>query len=251
MQFALLTALGVGGATIVGAGLGFLLKNIPHKFNDAILSFAAGVMLAAAMVGLIMPSMEMGGRHGIWITVVGIFTGALFLNFADRFIPHLHNITGVDREAHARNEGLNKVMLFIFAIAIHNLPEGIAAGVAAGQENIGNSLSVTIGIMLQNVPEGMIVISPLLAAGVSKGRAFFIAAFTGVVEIIGTMVGFFAVSIATAILPFALAFAGGTMLYVVGDEMIPETHSHGFERLATYSLLVGFVLMLVMDYYLA
>jgi ZIP family zinc transporter len=109
---------------------------------------------------------------------------------------------------------------------------------------------VTIGIMLQNVPEGMIVVSPLLAAGVSRRRAFALAVMTGVIEVVGTIVGYFAVSIAAIILPFALAFAGGTMLYVVGDEMIPETHAHGFERAATYMLLVGFSLMLMMDFYL-
>lgn len=251
MQYALLTALGVGGATIIGAGLGFFFKNIPHKYNDALLSFAAGVMLAAAIIGLIQPSLEMGGDHGVWITVLGIFAGALFLNFADKLTPHLHNIAGVDMEKHNNPEGLNKILLFVMAIAIHNLPEGLAAGVAAGQQDISNSLTVTMGIMLQNVPEGMIVISPLLASGVSKGRAFAIAALTGVIEIVGTIIGYFAVSIATIILPFALAFAGGTMIYVVGDEMIPETHSHGYERMATYSLLIGFVLMLVMDFYLA
>lgn len=251
MQYALLTALGVGGATIIGACIGFLFKNIPHKYNDAILSFAAGVMLAASIVGLIQPSIALGGPHGVWLTAAGIFIGAFFLNFADRLTPHMHTIAGIDREEHKHNEGVDKIMLFILAIAIHNLPEGIAAGVAAGQEDISNSLTVTLGIMLQNIPEGMIVISPLIAAGVGKGRAFFLAAMTGVIEIIGTMIGFFAVSIATVILPFALAFAGGTMIYVVGDEMIPETHSHGYERMATYALLTGFVLMMVMDFYLA
>lgn len=250
MQFALLTALGVGGATIVGAALGFLVKNIPHKYNDAILSFAAGVMLSAAIIGLIQPSIELGGPHGIWITVLGIFIGAVFLNFADRFTPHMHHMVGLDSEEHRNNEGLNKTLLFILAIAIHNLPEGIAAGVAAGQEDAASSLTVTLGIMLQNIPEGMIVISPLIAAGVPKWRAFWLAALTGVIEIVGTMIGYFAVSIATVILPFALAFAGGTMIYVVGDEMIPETHSHGYERMATYSLLVGFTLMLVLDFYI-
>lgn len=250
MQFALLTAIGVGGATIIGACIGFLFKSIPHKYNDAIMSFAAGVMLAAAIVGLIQPSIELGGAHGIWITAAGILCGALFLNFCDRFTPHLHHLAGMDSEKHAGNEGVNKIMLFILAIAIHNLPEGIAAGVAAGQEDISNSLTVTLGIMLQNVPEGMIVISPLLAAGVTKRRAFLLAASTGLIEIVGTFIGFFAVSIATAILPFALAFAGGTMIYVVGDEMIPETHAHGYERMATYSLLAGFVLMLIMDFYI-
>lgn len=250
MQFALLTALGVGGATVLGAVLGFFIKKIPHKYNDAILSFAAGVMLAAAVIGLILPSIQAGGRHGVWVTGLGILCGAVFLNFADRFVPHLHNLTGLDKEKHAGAEGLNKVMLFVLAIAIHNLPEGIAAGVAAGQGDVGSSLSVTVGIMLQNVPEGMIIVSPLLAAGVARGRAFAIASLTGVIEVVGTFLGFFSVSLASAILPFALAFAGGTMLYVIGDEIIPETHAHGFERLSTYALLLGFILMLIMDHYI-
>ena len=141
-------------------------------------------------------------------------------------------------------------MLFVMAIAIHNLPEGIAAGVGFGSENISNAITVALGIALQNIPEGMVIVSPLIMAGVARKRVFFIACFTGVVEIVGTMIGFGAVSIATVILPFALAFAGGTMLYVVSDEMIPETHSHGYERMATYSLIIGFLTMLIMDFYI-
>lgn len=250
MQLALITALGVGGATVLGAALGFCFKRIPHRYNDALLSFAAGVMLAAAIMGLILPAVELGGRHGVWMAALGVFVGALFLTFADRLIPHLHSLAGMEREAHGRNRELDRILLFILAIAIHNFPEGVAAGVASGQEDIGNAVSVGVGIMLQNIPEGMIVISPLLLAGVSRGRAFLIASFTGVIEVFGTFLGYFAVSIFSTILPFALAFAGGTMLYVIGDEMIPETHSHGYERLATYSLLAGFVLMLVLDAYL-
>lgn len=250
MQLALITALGVGGATVLGAALGFCFKRIPHRYNDALLSFAAGVMLAAAIMGLILPAVELGGRHGVWMAALGVFVGALFLTFADRLIPHLHSLAGMEREAHGRNRELDRILLFSLAIAIHNFPEGVAAGVASGQEDIGNAVSVGVGIMLQNIPEGMIVISPLLLAGVSRGRAFLIASFTGVIEVFGTFLGYFAVSIVSTILPFALAFAGGTMLYVIGDEMIPETHSHGYERLATYSLLAGFVLMLVLDAYL-
>ena len=250
MQLALITALGVGGATVLGAALGFCFKRIPHRYNDALLSFAAGVMLAAAIMGLILPAVELGGRHGVWMAALGVFVGALFLTFADRLIPHLHSLAGMEREAHGRNRELDRILLFILAIAIHNFPEGVAAGVASGQEDIGNAVSVGVGIMLQNIPEGMIVISPLLLAGVSRGRAFLIASFTGVIEVFGTFLGYFAVSIVSTILPFALAFAGGTMLYVIGDEMIPETHRHGYERLATYSLLAGFVLMLVLDAYL-
>ena len=248
MELAFLTALGVGGATIIGVLIGFLFHKVPHKFNDAILGFAAGIMLAAAVLGLIVPSLEEGN---IWITVIGILTGAIFLNFADKVTPHLHHITGVDQETHAESQNnLNKVMLFVMAIAIHNLPEGIAAGVGFGSENLGNAVTVALGIALQNIPEGMVIVSPLIMAGVKKKRALAIASFTGLIEVIGTMIGFFAVSIATAILPFALAFAGGTMIYVVSDEMIPETHSHGYERMATYSLILGFITMLIMDFYI-
>lgn len=248
MQLALVTALGVGGATIVGVLAGFIFQKIPHKFNDAVLGFAAGIMLAAAVLGLIVPSLEEGN---VWITVLGVLVGALFLNFADKITPHLHHITGVDPETHAENQNqIHKVMLFVMAIAIHNLPEGIAAGVGFGSENIGNAITVAIGIALQNIPEGMVIVSPLILAGIKKSRVFAIASFTGIIEIIGTMIGFFAVSIATAILPFALAFAGGTMIYVVSDEMIPETHSHGYERMATYSLILGFLTMLIMDFYI-
>ena len=234
MELALISAFGVGGATIVGVIIGFFFRKVPHKFNDAILGFAAGIMLSAAILGLIIPSLEEGN---VWVTAVGILAGAIFLNLADKLTPHLHHITGVDHETHAdRQSNLNKVMLFVMAIAIHNLPEGIAAGVGFGSENISNAITVALGIALQNIPEGMVIVSPLIMAGV--------------VEIVGTMIGFGAVSIATVILPFALAFAGGTMLYVVSDEMIPETHSHGYERMATYSLIIGFLTMLIMDFYI-
>jgi len=246
MQLVLLTALGVGGATVIGAVIGFLFKNISHKFSDIVLSFAAGVMLAAAVLGLILPSLEYGGRFGLLITVVGIFAGALCLNLIDKLVPHLHKMAGADIEAH-HNPQLGKVLLFVTAIAIHNLPEGIAAGVGFGAGDTAQALIIAGGIALQNIPEGMVIIGPMLAAGVKPGRTFLLAALTGVIEVVGTLIGYFAVSVASAILPFALAFAGGTMLYVISDEMIPETHAHGSERGATYALLVGFCVMLATD----
>ena len=249
MKLVMLTALGIGGATIAGALLGFLFKNVSQKMNDAILGFAAGVMLAAALMGLILPSMESAGRSGIWMTVAGIFCGALFLNAADRLTPHLHKMTGVDIEDHAHNASLNKILLFVMAIAIHNLPEGIAAGVGFGTGNDGEAITIAAGIALQNIPEGMVIIGPMLAAGMKPGRTFIIAMLTGIVEVLGTLLGYFAVSLSAAVLPFALAFAGGTMLYVISDEMIPETHAHGGERGATYALLVGFCLMLAMSHF--
>ena len=141
-------------------------------------------------------------------------------------------------------------MLFVLAIAIHNFPEGIAAGIGFGSGNTAEALTVAGGIALQNIPEGMVVIAPMLAAGISRKRTLLIALSTGLIEVVGTLVGYLAVRISTVILPFALAFAGGTMLYIISDEMIPETHSHGCERGATYALLVGFCLMLAVDFYL-
>ena len=248
MELVLLTALGVGGATVFGTLLGFLFKNISHKFSDIILSFAAGVMLAAAVLGLILPSLDYGGKFGLLYTIAGVFTGAVCVNLFDRLVPHLHRLSGADQERHpAETQKLNKVLLFVTAIAIHNLPEGIAAGVGFGSGNNAEALTVAGGIALQNIPEGMVIIAPMLSAGIKPGRTFLVAAATGVVEVLGTLLGYFAVTVSTAILPFALAFAGGTMLYVISDEMIPETHAHGSERGATYSLLVGFCLMLVFD----
>ena len=246
MELVALTALGVGGATVVGALLGFAFKKISHRFSDIVLSFAAGIMLAAAVLGLILPSLEYGGKYGIIITVAGIFVGALGLNVIDKLVPHLHKLMGPDIEDH-NNADLNKVLLFVLAIGIHNLPEGIAAGVGFGSGDNGQALLIAGGIALQNIPEGMVIIAPMLAAGVSKRKTLLCAVATGVVEVVGTFIGYFAVNIATVILPFALAFAGGTMLYVISDEMIPETHAHGSERGATYALLVGFCVMLAMD----
>ena len=246
MDLVLLTALGVGGATVFGSLIGFAFKKISHRFSDIVLSFAAGVMLAAAVLGLVLPSLEFGGKFSILITVAGIFAGALCLNLVDKLVPHLHKMVGVEDESH-NNANLSKVLLFVTAIAIHNLPEGIAAGVGFGSDNDTQALLIAGGIALQNIPEGMVIIGPMLAAGVSPKKTFLLAMITGLVEVVGTLIGYFAVSLASAILPFALAFAGGTMLYVISDEMIPVTHAHGAQRGATYALLVGFCVMLISD----
>lgn len=248
MEIVLLTAIGVGLATVIGAVIGFAFKNLSHKFSDIVLAFAAGVMLAAAVLGLILPAVEYGGTYGLPVVVAGVFTGAICLNLTDKLVPHLHKLSGgVGEEEHRGNERINKVLLFVLAIAIHNLPEGIAAGVGFGSGNVAEALLIAGGIALQNIPEGMVIIAPMLSAGIKPKKTFLYASLTGLVEVVGTLIGYFAVSLASAILPFALAFAGGTMLYVISDEMIPETHSHGSERGATYALLFGFCLMLVFD----
>ena len=196
-------------------------------------------------MGLILPSLEAKGTLTVPITVVGIFCGAIFLNIIDKAVPHLHRLVGGDG-----GESLHKILLFVLAIAIHNFPEGIAAGVGFGTDNISGAITVALGIALQNIPEGMVIIGPMIAAGIGKTKTFLIAAATGLIEVVGTLLGYFFVSLSTAILPFALAFAGGTMLYIISDEMIPETHAHGNERASTYALLFGFCLMLAVDFFL-
>ena len=258
MDIVALTALGVGGATVIGAALGFVFKRMSHRFSDITLAFAAGIMLAAAVLGLIVPSVDYGidllGNPdafltkllAVLITLAGIFAGAVCLNLMDRLVPHLHKLAGVEPESHgASNQNVGKILLFVMAIAIHNLPEGIAAGVGFGSGNTTEALLIAGGIALQNIPEGMVIIAPMLAAGIKPGKTFLIALGTGLVEVAGTFVGYFAANASQYVLPFALAFAGGTMLYIISDEMIPETHAHGCERGATYALLVGFCVMLV------
>lgn len=241
-----LTALGVGGATVVGSLIGFLFKNISHKFSDFTLSLASGIMLAASVLGLVLPSLEYGGRFGILYAVGGIFSGALTISLIDRAVPHFHRIIVRD----AKGKDVDRVLLFVAAIAIHNLPEGIAAGVGFGSGEVLDALLIAGGIALQNLPEGMVIISPMLAAGIPPAKTLLIAIFTGVIEIVGTFIGYFAVRISVAVLPFVLAFAGGTMLFVISDEMIPETHSDGNESGATYALLLGFCIMLALDFIL-
>ena len=249
MKIVLLTALGVGGATLLGALLGFIFKKMTHRAGDIILSFAAGVMLAAAVLGLVIPSVEYGGggAKGLLVAVIGIFLGALTVNAFDKLVPHLHKLTGIDPENGGKGGKADKVLLFVLAIAIHNLPEGIAAGVGFGTGNVADGILIAVGIALQNIPEGIAIIAPMLSAGIKPRRTFLIAAATGAVEVVGTLFGYLAVTLSQVILPWGLAFAGGTMIYIISDEMIPETHAHGSERGATYALIVGFCLMLVMD----
>ena len=246
MLLVLLTALGVGGATVIGAGVGFLFRGISHKFSNLIVSFAAGIMLAAAVFGLILPSIEYSGSLGVVVAVLGILIGGVCINLSDRIVPHIQKIAVRDSADNER-DNLKSVLLFVIAIGIHNLPEGIAAGVGFGSGDVENALLIASGIALHNIPEGMVIIAPMLAAGITPRKTFIFALITGFAEVVGTLVGYFAVSFASAILPFALAFAGGTMLYVISEEMIPETHASGEECRVTYAFLCGFCVMLVLD----
>lgn len=242
-----ITALGVGLSTFVGALIGFLFKNISHKATDYILAFAGGVMLSAAFFGLIVPSFDEERPITLITTIIGMLVGALVVFLADKLVPHLHRTTEEDIEPHHNGQKMNKVLLFVSAIAIHNIPEGIAAGVGFGGDDISSAITIALGIALQNIPEGMVIIAPMLAVGISKRKTLLIAALTGLAEVFGTFIGYFATEISEGILPFALAFAGGTMLYIVSDEMIPETHAHGNAGGSTFALLGGFILMMIVD----
>lgn len=247
----LLTALGVGGSTVIGALIGFFFKNISHKFSDTAISFAAGVMLAASIIGLILPSLAGGGLLAFLVTAGGVFAGAWCIHMLDKLVPKMQQLFGLSGEViPGGEEKLNRVLLFVAAIALHNLPEGIAAGVGLGYGHIAEAITLAGSIALQNIPEGIVTIAPMLAAGVSRKKALCCAIATGLIEVAGTFLGYYAVNISAAVLPFTLAFAGGTMLYVISDEMIPETHSHGNKSTATYALLSGFCLMLATDFYI-
>ena len=243
MEIVALTAVGVGGATVIGAVCGFLFKGLSRRYGGIVLAFASGVMLASAVLGLIIPSVEYGGRFGAFVAVFGIFVGAFTISALDGLVPQLQALfCGSAEVADGR---VSKGIVLVLAIAIHNLPEGIAAGVGFGSGDTASALFIAGGIALQNLPEGMVIISPMLLAGIPPRRAFFIASITGAVEVAGTFIGYFAVSIASALLPFALAFAGGTMLFVICDDMIFENNTEGSRKASVYALLAGFSLMLL------
>ena len=242
MYIVILTALGVGGATVIGALIGFLFKDVSRRFSDIILSFAAGIMLCASVVSLILPSLENGGKYGIITTLVGILLGVLSLHALDILVSRLCKRGG---EYEGEEKKRRSVLLFVLAIAIHNMPEGIAAGVGFGTGSISDALLIAGAIALQNLPEGMVIVNPMLSVGIRPGRAFFLATLTGLVEVFGAFLGYFAISVFSALLPFSLAFAGGTMLYIIIDEIIPTTRIYG--RSATYSLIFGFMLMLLLS----
>lgn len=246
-----ISALSLCGASLIGSLLGFLIKELPHRWNDTIMGYCAGVMLAASVVGLILPACEAVELGEWWMIVAGVMAGALFLNLLDHVTPHLHHITGLDPEQHATNASLNRVLLFVLAIALHKLPEGIAAGISFNAEETSNAWAVTAGLSLQNVPEGMVVIAPLLLLGVSRWRTLLLSLVIGGLEILGVWIGYAAGAISQLLLPSMLAFAGGAMLYVVSDEMIPETHAHGYQKAATYALLLGFLSLVFMENFFA
>ena len=242
-----LSAAGLCGSTLLGSAIGFFFKGMSHKWQDTVMGYCAGVMLAASVLGLLVPAMEFADGGRWWMILAGVCCGVLFLNLMDVVTPHLHSLTGVDPEEHGHNRNLDKTLLIVLAIAMHKLPEGIAAGVGFNATDSTNAWAVTLGIALQNIPEGMVVIAPLLITGVSKLRTFLISLAIALLEVVGVWIGYGMGAISPVMLPVMLSLAGGAMLYVISDEMIPETHAHGYQKLATYALVLGFVTLVFLD----
>lgn len=244
----LLCAAGLGLSSLAGSLLGLFAGRIPHKLNDVFLGFCAGMMLAASVVCLILPAVESVSASGLWQVVAGVVAGVALVGVLDAVIPHLHNLTGIDNERHATNPAtISKVLLFVSAIALHKLPEGIATGIGLDETNPGNSLALVLAIALQNIPEGMVVVTPLIVIGLRYLRVGLFALAVAVIEIAGVFIGYFLGNISAALLPALLGMAGGAMLYVISDEMIPETHSHGFQKQATYALVAGVLFMIIIE----
>jgi len=238
--FGLVASLLAGLATGVGALPVLLMRRVSDRLLNSMLGFSAGIMLAATFFSLLDPAIELGG---VWIAVFGIMLGAVALHLADRFIPHFHPVSGTE----GPSSRLSRVWLFALAVTIHNFPEGLAVGVSFGGGDVTTGLVVAMAIGLQNMPEGLAVALPLLGEGYSKRRSLWYATLTGLAEPVGGFLGVTLVYIFHSILSWALAFAAGAMLFVISDEVIPETHRKGFERGATFSLIVGFIVMMLLD----
>jgi ZIP family zinc transporter len=251
LVLALLASL-VGGvlATTVGALPVLVVGRLSPKVHNAMLAFAAGVMLAATVFSLLLPGFALaepllgGPKAGALAVVAAMATGGLAMAAIHRLLPHEHFQKGHEGPGRQR---VARVWLFVLAIAVHNFPEGLSMGVGAASGDAAIGLGVTLGIGLQNLPEGLAVAMSLAGLGYSRMQALGVAALTGSVELIGGLAGAGLLAISTALLPAALAFAAGTMLFVISDEVIPETHRAGFGDSATAALFVGFGLMFFLD----
>jgi ZIP family zinc transporter len=242
----LLAGLGTG----VGALGVFTIRRLTSSMKDGMLSAAAGVMLAASFFSLLLPGIEYGEEltGSTWaaslVVIFGLLMGAGLLYYFHQRLPHEHLRMGPDGPDSAR---IRRIWLFIIAIALHNFPEGMAVGVGFGGGNIGNGTALAIGIGLQNVPEGLAVAISLLAIEHSRLKAFTIALLTGLLEPLGGVFGSTMVWLAEPLMPWTLGFAAGAMIFIISDEIIPETHRGEHKTLATFSLLGGFVVMMFLD----
>lgn len=241
--------------TSLGAAAVFLMKNkVSPKIEKTLLGFASGVMIAASIWSLLIPSMEMAEEQGkiAWLpALIGFFAGVLFLLAIDSIVPHLH--LNADKPEGVKSR-FSKISMMLFAVTIHNIPEGMAVGVAYAGAASGNSgmtiagaFALSIGIAVQNFPEGAIISLPLKGEGISKGKAFLLGILSGVVEPIGGLITILLASRIVPLLPYMLSFAAGAMFYVVVEELIPEAHSGDHSNLGTIGAALGFALMMVLD----
>ncbi len=255
----LLAGLFTWGLTAAGAGLVVFTRTVNQKLLDAMMGFAAGVMIAASFWSLLLPAIEIAGSRGLtpWIpAAVGFLLGGAFLRLFDAYLPHLH--VGLPKEA---AEGVptawRRSTLLVLAITLHNIPEGLAIGVlygaaatgleVAGEATLAGAVALSVGIGLQNFPEGVAVAMPLRRDGASIGKSFWYGQLSALVEPVAAMTGAVAIVFVRALLPYALAFAAGAMIFVVVEELIPESHQHGHEDLATLGTMAGFAVMMVLD----
>ncbi|BAZ65861.1 MAG: ZIP family metal transporter [Pelatocladus maniniholoensis HA4357-MV3] len=245
-----IASLGAGLATVVGALPIFLPIHLTQRLQGIMLGFGAGVMLAATSFSLILPGTEAAIAQGAsklnaaLIILVGVLLGGVFLQLVHKFLPHEHFFKGKEN---CNSQNLRQIWLFIGAITIHNFPEGLAVGVNFGNNNITDGIPVALGIGLQNIPEGLVVALSLVAESYSRNYALGISLLTGLVEPIGGLIGAGLASIANFILPWAMAFAAGAMLFVISDEIIPESHRKGLEKEGTIGVMIGFVVMMFLD----
>jgi zinc transporter, ZIP family len=256
---ALLATCFTWGMTALGASLVFGTKNVPRKLLDAMLGFAAGVMVAASFWSLLAPAIELsaGGMLPEWVPpVIGFLAGGVFLRLLDRLLPHLHPGMKMS-EAEGIPTSWRRSMLLVSAITLHNIPEGLAVGVTFGAvglgitegvpgATLGAAVALAIGIGLQNFPEGTAVSMPLRREGMSRGRSFFYGQLSATVEPVAAVIGASAVLLAQPVLPYALAFAAGAMIFVVAEELVPEA-KRGSPDIAAMSLMVGFAVMMTLD----
>lgn len=247
MLYGFLAGLTVIISSISGSVLGILVKKISHKTNDALLGFAAGVMLGAAFLGLL-PSafLDTNTIKLNLLAVLGVFLGALFISVIDKFVPHIHiHSDGEIKEDNKKYKSTNRILLLIIAIAIHNIPEGLATGLSFAEGLTKEGLIIALSMVVQKIPEGLIVAVPLIMSGMSKAKTFLISLIVALMMLPGVILGIILGTLPPVLLLFFNAFTFGAIIYVVSDEIIPESHEHGFQKNATFALITG-ILMVVL-----
>lgn len=233
-------------ASIAGSLLGLVFKNISHRLNDMMLGFASGVMLTAAFSGLLPTAFSAPGAFSISLGVLGVIVGAILISLIDRFVPHIHFDYGEMRESQKKSH-INRVLLLVIAIAIHNIPEGLATGIVFSDGLTDNAMMVAVSMAIQKIPEGLIVAVPLLGMGLKKGKTILISIGIAFMMLPGIIIGVFLGTLPPLMVTFFYAFTFGAIVYVVSDEIIPESHEHGYQKSATFSLISGILIVILIQ----